>query len=245
MEDDMGEKSASEPAYALALETSGPLGSAALGRGGDILETRLLAEPRTHARDFLPSIDALCRAHSVRPEMVRRVYVSAGPGSFTGLRIGITAARMIALAGGVQVVAVPTLEVIAQNALGAAEPPEQVAVILDAKRGRTYAALFARSVDGYAATGNPAEVDPRDFLSGRGPGWAVLGEGVACHREAVEASGLRVLPGSLWPPSASTVYRLGHSRAERGEFDDPHTLVPIYVRPPEAEEKWEQRQRGG
>lgn len=229
--------------FALAFETSSALGSIALGRGGEVLAVRTFSGPRMHAVDFLPTLDALCRAHSVEPGAVAQVYVSAGPGSFTGLRIGITVARMIALAGGARVVAVPTLEVIAQNALKAAELPEQVAVMLDAKRGRVYAAAFV-CVDGaLVPTCDPAEVEPGSFLANRGPACSVLGEGIAYHRGVVEASGLPVLPEPFWSPRAETVYQLGHARAAGGEFDDPRTLVPIYLRPPEAEEKWARRQR--
>ncbi|GAG38136.1 unnamed protein product, partial [marine sediment metagenome] len=233
MDDGMARGSTQEATYALAFETSSALGSVAVGRDGEVLGTRAFSGPRMHASDFFPTLDALCRAHSVQPGAVVRVYVSAGPGSFTGLRIGITAARIIALAGGVRVVAVPTLEVIAQNALDAAEPPEQVAVILDAKRGRVYAAAFAYGDEAFVPTCDPAEVEPGAFLAKQERACAILGEGVASHRDAVEATGLRVLAESLWPPRAETVYRLGLARALRGEFDDPRALIPIYLRPPE------------
>lgn len=253
---------APDSAYALALETSGDMGSVALGRGAEVLETRLLGGPRRHAVEFLPTVAAICKAHAVEPATIRRVYVSSGPGSFTGLRIGITAARMIALAGGASVIAVPTLEVIAQNAaLAAGEPlglkpsacsvpPDRVVVVLDAKRGRVYAAAFVRRDNGYAATGDPVEADPVSFLASQaaqGQSCAVLGEGIRYHLKAVEASGWPILPESLYRPRAETVYRLGLARAGEGRFDDRRTLVPTYVRPPEAEERWEQRQtnRGG
>ena len=130
--------------YALAFETSSAQGCVALGCGPKVLEAARFTKARAHAAEFLPTIDALCRAHDAEPQRIEWVFVSAGPGSFTGLRIGITAARMIALAVGARVVAIPTLEVIAQNALDSPTPPDQVAVILDAKRRRVYSATFAR-----------------------------------------------------------------------------------------------------
>jgi tRNA threonylcarbamoyladenosine biosynthesis protein TsaB len=228
--------------FALAFETSSAWGCVALGRGTGILGIRTFSAPRRHANEFLSAIDELCTEHAVAPNAVRFVYVSAGPGSFTGLRIGITAARAIALATGAKVVAVPSLEVVAQNAADAPTPPEQLAVILDAKRKRVYAATFTRREEAYVPVTEPAEVDPAEFLAAQEPSCAVFGEGVAYHREAVEASGLPILPEEFHRPRAKTVYRLGTERARQGRFDDPRQLIPIYIRPPEAEEKWQQRQ---
>jgi len=228
--------------YGLAFETSGAIGQITLGDAGSTLETRSLSGPRRHAAEFLPTVAALCRDHSVNPSAIRHIYVSAGPGSFTGLRIGITAARMIALATGADIVAVPTLEVVAQNAMDASPPPDYVAVVLDAKRKRVYAAAFRRLDIEYAPTSDPAEVAPADFLARQPRTCAVLGEGVAYHRKAIEASGLVVLPDALHAPRAETVYRLGVQRARRGLADDPRRLIPVYIRPPEAEEKWLLRQ---
>ncbi len=229
--------------FALAFETSSAWGSVVLGRGGEIVGTRTFSAPRRHAVEFVSVIDALCRAGTVEPAAVEYVYVSAGPGSFTGLRIGITAARTIALATGARLVAVPSLEVVAQNAGNAPAPPEHVAVILDAKRRRVYAATFAHRGGMYLPMTEPAEVDPAEFLAKQDPSCAVLGEGVQYHKAAVEASRLSVLPDQLYRPRAETVYRLGTERAGQGRFHDPRELTPIYVRLPEAEEKWRQRQQ--
>jgi len=235
-----------ECVYGLAFETSSALGGVALGRGDEVLEARELTGRRRHAVELLPAVDALCKAHAVDPSSVRRIFVSSGPGSFTGLRIGITAARMIGLASGTSLIAVPTLEVIAQNALEAQMPPNRVVVILDAKRGRVYTAAFVRRNDRYVAVTAPVETDPARFLArqgAQGGSCAVLGEGVLYHRAVVEASGLEILPEAVYPPRAETVYRLGVSRASVGEFTDRRALVPTYVRPPEAEEKWAQREK--
>ncbi len=211
---------------------------------------------------FLPAIAAICNDHDIKPGDIGTVYVSCGPGSFTGLRISVTTARMMALAGGARLVAVPTLEVIAQNALDEPEshtqteptptngngsdhaqagPPSRVAVVLDAKRSRVYACGFVRRGDRYSPDGDPIETDPTEFLSQQSkldPTCAVLGEGVLYHRAAIEAVGLHVLPERSHLPRAETVYRLGLAMARRGLFSDRRALIPVYVRPPEADEKW-------
>ncbi len=230
-----------ESRYALALETSGVHGGLALGRAARIIGTCRFHGPRKHATHFLPAIQALCRTHSVDPADVGLVLVSIGPGSFTGLRIGVTAARMLALANEATVVGVPTLEVIAQRAAEALNPPERVVVILDAKRQRVYAATFQRSDTRYLPESSPAEVEPAAFLATLDPCCAVTGDGVSCHQQAVATSGLLVLPQSLFAPRAETVYSLGLARVQQGEVRDRRMLVPLYVRPPEAEERWQQR----
>ena len=233
-----------ESGCAVALETSGVHGGLALGRDGRIIGTGRFSGPRRHATDFLPALQALCRTHSVGPADVGLVLVSIGPGSFTGLRIGITAARMLALANRATVVGVPTLEVIAQNAADAPDPPERVVVILDAKRQRVYAATFQRRDARYLPQCGPVEVEPAAFLADLDPCCAVTGDGVSCHQEAVATSGLPVLPQALFAPRAETVYSLGLARVQQGVVGDRRMLVPLYVRRPEAEERWERRHGG-
>jgi len=157
--------------FCLAFETSSPWGSVALGRGPELIDARRFSAPMRHAVEFLGTVEAMCRTYDVSPAAVSRIYVSSGPGSFTGLRIGITAARMIAFArrvasgADVHLVAVPTLSVIAHNALHSIDPPRHVAVILDAKRSRVYAARFVRNGDTYVAEREAAEVEPTGFLA--------------------------------------------------------------------------------
>ena len=87
----------------------------------------------------------------------------------------------------------------------------------------------------------PHETDPAVFLQSQPPGCAVMGEGVTYHQAAVESSGLTILLPDSYPPQATTVLALGWQLADNGEAVDPRDLVPTYIRPPEAEEKWAQR----
>lgn len=272
----MATTSESETAYGLAFKTSSALGEVALGQGSRVIEARAFSGPRRHAVEFLSTVDAICRSHQVRPSMIKRVYVSCGPGSFTGLRIGISAARAMGLACNARIVTLPTLEIIAQNAMflgrsegrplllggdaggvqpssgvgggwSSDEPPQRVAVVLDAKRKRVYAAAFVRRDDRYVATTDAIEADPAEFLAGQraiDKFCAVLGEGILYHKQAVEASGLPIVPESLYQPRAETVYRLGVAGASEGKFTDRRALIPTYIRPPEAEEKWNRRHGG-
>jgi tRNA threonylcarbamoyladenosine biosynthesis protein TsaB len=212
------------------------------------------------------------------------VAFSHGPGSFTGLRVAATLSRMLNAVHGVRVVAVPTLEVIAWNVLrtstwvpldsayprdvGArevdSEAPQsdvgQVAVVLDAKRGQVYGAVYERrrsAADGVTPAircGEPADAgrelnplqgasvhEPTTWLASLPRPLWVMGEGVAKHRDVFAAAEVLIVPSELWIPRAEAVAAIGRRMAQAGEFCPPQRIVPLYVRPPECEEVYESR----
>ena len=221
------------------------MGSVTLSRGPRLLETAVLSAEKRHAVELLPAIDSLCKRHNLRPDQLGEVYVSAGPGSFTGLRVGMTVARTLAWAARAGVVRVPTLDVIAQNALETTKPPRHLAVLLDAKRSRVYAAAYVLEGDRYRRLTEPVEVDVEEFAATLPEGCVAVGEGIPYHQAAMNRTGLPVLPEALNRSRAEVVCRLGFASASRGHFDELDELVPIYVRRPEAEEVWERRHGRG
>jgi tRNA threonylcarbamoyladenosine biosynthesis protein TsaB len=195
----------------------------------------------------MPAVKALTDSQGWRPEQIEHVYLSLGPGSFTGLRIAIAIARAMAQAIGCKIVGVPSLDVIAHNA---SKEFQFVVPLLDAKRGQVFAARYRRDDSGaLARIADPALVDPAAFISetlalAQGAPIALLGEGLDYHRTAIAsltAPNLNELDRSLWPPRAETVHRLGWIAADNGHFSDPHTLLPTYIRLPEAEEVWRKK----
>ena len=96
-------------ARGLAIETSGRIGSVAIVDEGRVVAEDAFAHGLQHAAEMIPQIDALLRAQGWSPADLRELYVSAGPGSFTGLRIGITLAKTVAFATGAMIAAVPTV----------------------------------------------------------------------------------------------------------------------------------------
>jgi len=229
----------------IAIETSGRQGSVAIATGPDLLADRPFPTDREHARDLLPAIDRLCHDAGWTPGDIGQCYLSIGPGSFTGLRLGVTFARHFALATGARLCAVPTLDVIAQNGLAAKPPPPHVGVLLDAKRKQVFAGVFQKDNDRYQRIRGPALIEPLALLRATPQPLAVLGEGIAYHRVAVDAADVSVLPEVLWHPRASVVHRLGWELAQAGAFTPPRDLVPLYVRRPEVEEVWERRHGHG
>jgi tRNA threonylcarbamoyladenosine biosynthesis protein TsaB len=228
----------------IAIETSSRRGSVALAEGPRLIAQAEFAAGLQHAVELLPNIDNLLRQAGWPKSSLRLVFVSIGPGSFTGLRVAVTAARHLALALDVRIVAVPSLAVIADNARQVADPPQHLAVLLDAKRGQAYAAQFERAGDGYEMVRPAAVVEVekwlQDLVGQVGP-VAAMGEGVAQHRAAIEKVGAGIFLDEWSLPRAESVHRLGWRLAELGRFTPSNELVPLYLRRPEAEEVWERR----
>lgn len=239
----------------LAVETSQAQGSVALAAAGRIVASRGLSAERRHASELLPAIAELLRETGHKPADIATFAYSAGPGSFTGLRVAATLGQMLQSALGCGVVAVPTLEVIARNALGyvpesaagtfpPARAPQRVAVILDARGGRIYAAMFElreSQVDEIAVLQPAGAFEPAAWFAQLGASVWVMGEGLRKHGAAVAATGAYMLPEALWAPRAENVAVIGSRLAEAGQFCRPDQIVPHYIRPPECEEVYEQR----
>lgn len=233
----------SDAAHNLALETSGRAGSVVLGRGDELLEVVDLPEPKRHTLGLMPAVASVCARHGVTPAKLAEVYVSAGPGSFTGLRVGIATAKMLAEVLGARLVAVPTLEALAQNAGDLADADTTLAVALAVKRETLYAGLFARRASRWTARGEPGLRTWPALLAEAGRPLAILADVLPDGADAAlaDAPGVRRLPRELAAPRGEAVWRLGRDRARRGDFTDPLALLPLYARPPEAEELWKQR----
>jgi len=227
---------------ALALETSSRIGAIAIVEDGRVVAEDQFQHGLQHAAEIVSRIDRLCRDCDCLPGDLKEIYVSAGPGSFTGLRIGVTLAKTLAFATGARIVAVPTVRVLARNAPPAAT---DLIIVLDAKRGQIYTARFARSDDNWIER-EPAHLDELAAVLRRSPRplW-LLGEGIPHHRQFLPADDVSVIitPQETWGPAAAAVAQEGVLMAARGEFVDPDRLVPIYIRKPEAQEKWEQAHR--
>lgn len=229
----------------LAIDTSSRRGSVALARGSHLVEEAVLRADMAHARDLLPAIDGLCRAHGWRPAEIDQCHLSIGPGSFTGLRVAVAFARHFALALGAKLSAVPTLDVIAENCRNVQDLPADIVVMLDAKRGQVFSTRFQRRDDRYHRTTEPEMGEPAALLKSAPSPVAVIGEGVDYHRAAIQSAGAEIVDRNLWWPRAANVHRVGWRLAEGGKFTSPSELVPFYLRRPEAEERWEKRKTDG
>jgi tRNA threonylcarbamoyladenosine biosynthesis protein TsaB len=222
----------------LAIETSGRLGSVALleieGDRSIVAAERRTPDGERTARSLLPTIQELLREHAWRPADVNLVCVTTGPGSFTGLRIGVVAAKTFAYAIGARLVGVHTLAAIAAGV--DSRRPGRLWTVLDAQRQALFVASF---------TGRPlidqavpeTEILPvAEWVARLAPGDAVAGPPLAKLREQLPA-GVVVAHDSIWEPTALPVGRLGNELFKRGGDMKPLELVPHYYRKSAAEEK--------
>lgn len=227
----------------LAIETSGRAGSLAVAEDGRVLAEEQFSHGLKHAAGIVPIIDRLCASRGWKPADIEEIYVSAGPGSFTGLRVGITVAKTLAFATGARVVAVPSVDVLARNTpLGW----KNLIIVLDAKRDQIFTASFENR-DGEPVTREPARLDSLQGMLERTPRPVhLLGEGIPYHEKFIPKGdpGVFVTEPETWRARASVVAELGAHLAREGQFADPMRLTPIYIRKPEAEEKFEKRQAG-
>ena len=228
----------------LAIETSGRLGSVALAEDGRTVAEDRFAHGLQHAAEIIPRIDALCRAQNWLPSQIDEVYVSTGPGSFTGLRIGITLAKTLAFATGARLVAVPSARVLACNAPAEAQ---HVLIVLDAKRDQIFTARLTRQVTGGWAFEEEPHLESLSSALAQSPRPIhLLGEGIPFHQKFIptDDAGIVTTAPESWMARAAIVATVGHAMAMEGQFTPADELLPVYIRKPEAEEKWEAAEKG-
>lgn len=222
----------------LGIETSGDIGSVALCDDDDVMAAYTFPEGARHARDIVPAIDRIVAEAGIGKADVCAVAVSQGPGSFTGLRVGITCAKTLAYALSWKAVGLPSLEVMAQNVR-----PDMVAEcpftcpVLDARRERVYGTVFEWDGDCWCDTTGVLLEEPRRLATIIPDGALVFGSGVRAYPELFDCERFRAAERALEVGRAEAVARLGRLRIRAGRDVDPMGLVPKYYRVTEAEEK--------
>ena len=232
----------------LAIETATRKGSWALAEDDQVVASAEGPDEQSHAERLLPALTGLLGERGLTLADVDAFAVATGPGSFTGLRIGIATAQGFAMAAGKRVIPVPTLDAIAEAA--AADPLAQgldyIAVWLDGQRREVFAALYAMRAreEDAAAPRVPALLMPPqsatpafvaaeigDLVGDAHAGFA--GDGAHRYHAEVEKLGLR--ESRIFPvePIAPHLARLAYRRRDTAAL--PHAVAPVYVRRPDAE----------
>lgn len=219
------------PVRLLILETSQHVGMIALALDGAIVGERTLDEARRHARDLVPAIRELLQAQGWRARDLDGVLVSRGPGSYTGLRVGIISAKTLAYATGCALLAIDTFAAIA---LQAPADAQNVDVIADAQQGNVYVQRFGTHPE-------PLAIVPLDMWRESALAWrvSVMGPGLEIFADRLPPA-LSILPRDTWLPLPASLLRVGLMRMSAGERDDPFAVEPLYLRASSAEQKWDQ-----
>jgi tRNA threonylcarbamoyladenosine biosynthesis protein TsaB len=217
----------------LGLDTATWTAAVGVARDGTVLAEDVEPASRSHIASLPQLVERVLARAGLGIRDVEAVAVSIGPGSFTGLRIGLGLAKGIAFAGGLPMATVPTLEALAHVA-GAA-PGTTVCTALDARKREVYAALFRIDPAGVPERLGPDAALPPDALAARLPAGTVLvGDAGETYPDAFPANVVR-LPFASHHPRGGVVARLGAQRLEAGESADLGSVEPAYIRASEAE----------
>lgn len=221
----------------LALETSSLHGGVGLVDGGGLVAEYSLHIEVTYSERLLPAIDRVLADAGRSVADVGGLAVAIGPGSFTGLRIGLSTAKGLAAAAGTPLVGVPTLRGLAWGLPFCGLP---ICPILDARKGEVYCAIFCWADGVLEQVMDDAALAPEELAARIGEPTVFLGDGMAAYGPVLAralGSRARFVPPGLAGTRPAAVAALGRERLLRGERDDPAALAPRYIRPSEAELK--------
>lgn len=233
----------------LAMDTSTMVGGVALLKDGVTLGEHILNVRATHSERLMSAVEALMAAAGVTPSDLEAIACGIGPGSFTGVRIGVSACKAMAYALSIRIVSVPSLDALAY---GRGKGARAVWCLIDARHGRCYSASFVppESADAWRPERTSAyairhiseiaalarEMAPGD--DDRLGRVLFLGDGALAYAESLR----RELPGAAdIPPAPMCVLRpsqvglLGSDLIRAGAADDPAGIIPMYLGPSEAE----------
>jgi tRNA threonylcarbamoyladenosine biosynthesis protein TsaB len=214
----------------LAVETSTLAGGAALLDDEAVVGEYALDVSATHSERLMGAIDRLLTDAGWTVRDLEGLAVAVGPGSFTGLRIGLSTVKGLALALAIPIAAVPTLDALAAGLPFAALP---VCPVLDARKREVYASLYRWDGSAMRREWDYLAIAPRELSERLREPVIVVGDGA----DQIDSPHARRLRPPRRGPSPASVGALGHARLSRGDTVAPAALVPIYLRPSEAELK--------
>jgi len=240
----------------LGIDTAIPTASVALIQDGELLAEEIHTRPAkdkngsgfqpfgNHAEVVLTLIESLFEKAQITVQRLSGIAVSIGPGSFTGLRIGLATAKGIAYESGVPLVGISTLHA---NAARVNHFEGIIASLLDARKSELYLALFRRdggtttrlTSDSLLSLDSAVEL-VRQYCVGSSGELLLVGDGAKAYEPRwIDALGLsaRTSGGACYPSIASQVAMLASQRFVSSSLDDVGTLTPVYLRLPEAENK--------
>jgi tRNA threonylcarbamoyladenosine biosynthesis protein TsaB len=216
----------------LTLETATPVEEVAVVERGAVLAARALVAGRGRAEELIVAVAGVLAESKTALRALSAIAVSAGPGRFTGLRVGLSTAKGLAAVSGVPVLPVPTLEALARSADAEAG---LVAPALDARRGEVYGALFevggraARILDDVAAS--PREFAERALNAARGRPVLLVGTGAAAYRDELSAAfgaAASFATPDLLRPAPMAIAAIAADAA--GRAPDLEAVEPVYLR---------------
>ena len=220
----------------LAVESATLSGGAAILDGDRLLGEITLNIAITHSERLLAAVDRLLADCGLAPADLEGLAVSVGPGSFTGLRVGLATVKGLAMALDLPIAPVPTLDALAAR-LPFADAP--VCPILDARKNEVYLSLYRWRGDRMCREREYLALPPELAAAELTAPVILLGDGIEACRPWLDGQGdgIRIAPAAQRLPAAATVAEVGHAVLAAGDGVGAEALVPLYLRPSEAELK--------
>jgi len=229
----------------LGIDTATPQVSVAVGGHEGVLASTQSLRGRQHAEVLTPAIEFTCRQARIELSEISVVAVDLGPGLYTGLRVGVAAAKAMAHALRVPMIGVSSLDLLAfpvrfSNRL--------IAAVVDARRGELFSAFYRQVPGGVQRLSEQHVATPDDVASellATGEDCLLVGDGGLRYREVFEGlTKVEIVDAGLAHPSAASLVQLAHAQALREQFVKPWDLQPLYLRKPDAEINWTTREAG-
>ena len=221
----------------LAIECSLPDWSIAVGRGSQIAARPKLVPRRPISQALLVEIEAAIHSSGLSPRSIDLIGVTQGPGSFTGLRVGVTAAKMLAYALNCRLIGCNSLEVVAAGVAESRqwETSGEICIAMDAQRKEFFVANFrVRAPWSLEQTSQSGILTPEQLVATISSTTILAGPALLRWNPP---EGIKVASSRTWLPDAVVLAELARIQCERAGSHDPFALVPDYWRPNYADEK--------
>ena len=222
----------------LGIDTATMISGIGVVEDGEILADFRYDVKLTHSEVLLSYIEKLLKKLKLKLENIDGFSASIGPGSFTGLRIGLATIKGLGFASGKPVVGIPTLDALAFGSRGCIYP---LVPVLDAKKKQVYAAVYDTRVNQIKRKTSYFVVDPSDLIQRIPEEVAFTGPGINVFRSELKkkmGKKAHFLRGKKTLPSGAAVAYMGWEKLNKGKSEDLFLLEPIYVRKSEAELKF-------
>jgi tRNA threonylcarbamoyladenosine biosynthesis protein TsaB len=232
--------------FVLGIDTSTRVAGAAVAGEDRLISERFVHNLQTHSQNIIPMIGQIMDDAGIKPPDLHGIAVTGGPGSFTGLRIGMSVAKTMGLTLGLPVIGISTLKALAWNLY---RVEGLICPILDAKKNEVYTCAYRSGDSGLDEVFGPAALNPEQLIARLAEFGEekvhFLGDGVPVYGDVFKAElGQRAFFAPMLNafPRASAVAELGLVKLRAGFDADSTFLQPVYLRRSEAEVTWEQKQ---
>lgn len=231
----------------IGIESSSLVASVAILEGDKIIAEYTLNYKKTHSQTLLPMLDEIVKMTDTVLEEIDAIALSAGPGSFTGLRIGAATAKGLGMALNKPLIAISSLEATAYNVF---RTKALICPIMDARREQVYNAVF-RNADSWERVREDSASDIRELLrelEGYEEEVIFLGDGVPVYKDVIRAEAkfsYTFAPAHLSRQRAASLATLGAQYYQEERFVHPDLMTPIYLRKSQAEREKEEKTKRG